>query len=103
MNEVEKNLSGERALDFIRLSFELKSSKLYKEAIEMLYKALSCPDIGDGKCEIMSQIADLYFKLKNIDRAIEQYEKALDINERHEASLLGLSDIYFSLADYDKA
>lgn len=103
MNEVEKNLSGERALDFIKLSFELKSSKLYKEAIEMLYKALSCPDIGDGRCEIMSQIAHLYFKLKNIDRAIEQYERALDIDEHHEASLLGLSDVYFSLADYDKA
>ncbi len=103
MNEVEKNLSGERALDFIKLSFELKSSKLYKEAIEMLYKALSCPDIGDGRCEIMSQIASLYFELKNIDRAIEQYEKALDINPQHEASLLGLSDVYFSLANYDKA
>ena len=34
MNEVEKNLSGERALDFIKLSFELKSSKLYKELYE---------------------------------------------------------------------
>lgn len=103
MNEVEKNLSGERALDFIKLSFELKGSKLYKEAIEMLYKALSCPDIGDGRCEIMSQIAQLYFELKNIDRAIEQYERALDIDEGHEASLIGLSNVYFSLADYDKA
>ena len=51
----------------------------------------------------MSQIAHLYFKLKNIDRAIEQYERALDIDEQHEASLLGLSDIYFSLKNYDKA
>ena len=103
MRDEEKNLTGDCALDFIRVSFELKSSKLYKEAIEMLYKALSCSDVGDGKCEIISQIAFLYFSLKNYERAIEQFEKALDINPENPSALYGLADVYFELKDYNKA
>jgi len=37
----------ESSIYYIKKSFELKNLKLYKEAIEMLYKALSCDDLGD--------------------------------------------------------
>ena len=78
----------ESAIYYIKKSFELKNLKLYKEAIEMLYKALSCEDLPFGKHnEIIAQIGDLYMLLKNYERAIEQYEKVLDT-----AIQLGLTD-----------
>ena len=75
------------AIYYIRKSFELKNLKLYKEAVEMLYKALSCDDIGDKNVEIIAQIGDLYMLLKKYDRAIEQYEKVLDNDDLHMHSL----------------
>ncbi len=93
----------ESSIYYIRKSFELKNLKLYKEAVEMLYKALSCDDIGDKNIEIIAQIGDLYFLLKNYDRAIEQYEKVLDKENSHIHSLYQLCEIYFILQNYTKA
>lgn len=103
MENVEKNLLGETSYDYIKRSFELKNSKLYKEAIEMLYKALGCTDVGDGSLEIISQIGDLYFILKNHDRAIEQYQKALEMDKTHAHSLFQLCEIYFSQKKFEDA
>lgn len=94
----------ESSIYFIKKSFELKNLKLYKEAIEMLYKALSCDDLaGDKNIEIIAQIGDLYYLLKNYERAIEQYEKVLDKNNSHIHSLHKLCEIYFILQNYTKA
>ena len=93
----------ESSHDYIRQSFELKNLKLYKEAIEMLYKALGCDDIKDGAVEVISQIGDLYSTLKNYERAIEQYEKALDFNPTHAHSLFGLCEIYFIQKKFEPA
>ncbi len=93
----------ESSIYYIRKSFELKNLKLYKEAVEMLYKALSCDDIGDKNIEIIAQIGDLYFLLKNYDRAIEQYEKVLDKENSHIHSLYQLCEIHFILQNYTKA
>lgn len=103
MKDEEKNLLGESSRDYIKQSFELKNLKLYKEAIEMLYKALGCSDVGDGALEIVSQIGDLYYILKNYDRAIDQYEKALEINKTHAHSLFQLCEIYFIQKKFDLA
>ncbi len=93
----------ENAIYYIRKSFELKNLKLYKEAIEMLYKALSCDDIGTRNIEIIAQIGDLYMLLKNYERAIEQYEKVLDKDNSHIHSMHQLCEIYFILQNYSKA
>lgn len=93
----------ESAIYYIRKSFELKNLKLYKEAIEMLYKALSCDDIGTRNIEIIAQIGDLYMLLKNYERAIEQYEKVLDKDNSHIHSMHQLCEIYFILQNYSKA
>jgi len=77
---------SKKSLEYIKKSFELKNSKLYKEAIEMLYKALEC-DEGRTNAETISQIGDLYLLLKNPDRALEEYDKALDIDKNHIHSL----------------
>ncbi|GBF23008.1 TPR repeat-containing protein [Candidatus Gastranaerophilus sp. (ex Termes propinquus)] len=100
---VERAFNGGSAAEFIKKSFELKNLKLYKEAIEMLYKALGCDDIEDDNVEIVSQIGDLYFLLKNYDRAIEQYERALEVYQFHSHSLFQMCDIYFIQGSYEKA
>ena len=92
----------ENSLDYIKKSFELKNSKLYKEAIEMLYKALEFEE-GRANAEIISQIGDLYTLLKNYDRALEEYEKALDIDKNHLHSLEQISELNFTLGNYAKA
>jgi len=93
----------ESSIYYIKKSFELKNLKLYKEAIEMLYKALSCDDLGDKNIEIIAQIGDLYCLLKNYERAIEQYEKVLDKDNSHIYSMHKLCEIYFILQNYTKA
>lgn len=94
----------ESAIYYIKKSFELKNLKLYKEAVEMLYKALSCEDLPAGKNdEIIAQIGDLYMLLKNYERAIEQYEKVLDNDPSHIHSMHRLCEIYFILQNYSKA
>ena len=92
----------ENSIDYIKKSFELKNSKLYKEAIEMLYKALELEE-GRANTEIISQIGDLYVLLKNYERAIEEYEKVLDIDKKHIHSLDEMSKIYFLMGNYPKA
>lgn len=92
----------DNSLNYIKKSFELKNSKLYKEAVEMLYKALECEG-GKANVEIISQIADLYTLLKNYDRALDEYEKVLDLNPSHTHSLNEITKIYFSLGQYEKA
>ena len=96
------NPQEENSVDYIKKSFELKNSKLYKEAIEMLYKALELEE-GRANTEIISQIGDLYVLLKNYERAIEEYEKVLDIDKKHIHSLEEMSKIYFLTGNYSKA
>ena len=83
----DKNEVVESSCDYIKKSFELRNLKLYKEAIEMLYKALNCEDISPKDTEIISQIGDLYFLLKNYDRALEQYEMVLEEDHLHRHTL----------------
>jgi len=95
--------NSESSIFYIKKSFELKNLKLYKEAIEMLYKALACDDTGNRDNEIIAQIGDLYMLLKNYERAIEQYEKVLDNEPSHIHSMHKLCEIYFILQNYSRA
>ena len=90
-------------IKYIKQSFELKNQKLYKEAIEVLYKVLSDDVDEKTTVEVISSIADLHFLLKNYDRAIEQYEKVLEIDPTHEHSQNKLYEIHFLLKEYNKA
>ena len=91
------------SLKYIKQSFELKNQKLYKEAIEVLYKVL-VDDVEESTLiEVISQIGDLHLLLNNYDRAIEQYESVLEMDKNHEHSKNKLFEIYFKLKEYDKA
>ena len=73
-----------QSIDYIKQAFELKSSGLYKQAIEMLYKAL---ETETDNIEILSQIGELYFLLNNYSRANQYFEKVLQKDENHENTL----------------
>lgn len=88
---------------YIKKSFDLKNQKLYKEAIELLYKVLSDDIDRATTLEVLSQIGDLHFILKNYERAIEEYEHVLELDSTHEHSKDSLYDIYFAINKYDKA
>jgi tetratricopeptide (TPR) repeat protein len=103
MTNIHKNNPLESSCEYIKKSFELKNLKLYKEAIEMLYKALSCEDNDVPNVEIISQIGDLYMLLKNYERAIEEYEKVLEIEPLHHHTLFQLCEIYFLQKRYSEA
>lgn len=77
-------MENTQSIEYIKQAFELKESKNYKPAIEMLYKAL---EIENDNVEILSQIAELYFLLNNYSRALQYLEKALQINPSHTNSL----------------
>jgi len=89
--------------ELIKKSFEYKHQQKYKEAIELLYKALEYSDNDDDNVEILSQIGDLHVNLSNPQRALEEFQKALQINPNHNYSKQRCYDIYISLGKITKA
>lgn len=73
-------MTNNEILGYITQSFDLKRQGYYKQAIEMLYKALS---IESNNVEILSQLADLYFLLGNEERAKQYIDKTLEVNPQH--------------------
>ncbi len=90
-------------IELIRKSFELKHLKKYKEAIEMLYKALEYDDLAEDNVELLSQIGDLHILLNNYDRAYDEFQKALSINKNHTYSQKRCFDIYYETDHLNKA
>lgn len=87
-------------LTYITQSFDLKRQGYYKQAIEMLYKALS---IEGNNVEILSQLADLYFLLGNDERVYQYAEKTLDINPQHLECLKLLAKLEIKNGNFEKA
>ena len=81
-------------IDLIRKSFELKCQEKYKEAIEYLYKALEYNDNKDDNVEILAQIGELHMNLSNLQRALEEFQKALQIDPNHNLSKQKCYEIY---------
>ena len=84
-------MSDNSVLEYIKQSFELKSKGLYKQAIEMLYKAL---EIENDKKELLFQLGELYFLLNNYPRALQYIEKILSVSPEHIESLKLVQKIY---------
>ena len=98
MEEISKE-----KIELIKQSFEFKHQKKYKEAIEMLYKALEYDSGINDNVELLSQIGDLHILLNNYDRAIDEFQKALSINQSHVYSLQKCYEIYFKTNQLNKA
>ena len=69
-------------IELIKKSFQFKNLKQYKEAIEMLYKALEYDEVPEDNVELLSQIGDLHILLNNRERALDEFQKALSIKDR---------------------
>ena len=88
------------SLEYIKQAFELKTEKCYKQAIEMLYKAL---ELENDNIEILFQLGELYFLLKNFQRASHYLEKVLSQNENHVEALVLTEKIAEYSQDLPKA
>ena len=90
-------------IELIKKSFEFKSLKKYKEAIEALYKALEYDDVTQDNIELMSQIGELYILLENYPRALDEFNKILSLDKNHKTSHQRCFDLYYMMGQYNKA
>lgn len=90
----------QETLEYIKQAFNLKSQKCYKQAIEMLYKAL---EKENDNIEILFQLGELYFLLKNFPRAIHYLEKVLQKDENHIEALKIMQKIYVFADEKEQA
>lgn len=87
-------------LEYIKQAFDLKSQKCYKQAIEMLYKAL---ELESDNTEILFQLGELYFLRNNFQRSMQYLEKVLQNVPEHIESLKLLQKIYIYSNEKEKA
>lgn len=80
------------SIELIKRAFDLKSEGCYKQAVEVLYKAL---EIENDNPEILFQLGELYFLMKNYSRAEQYLEKVISKNVNHIDALKILENIYF--------
>ena len=81
-------------------AFELKRKGYYKQAIELFYKMLAKEN---DNIEILSELGNLYFLLKNYNRALHYTNKALEINDTHINSLITARNVYIAQKDFENA
>lgn len=90
----------QETLEYIKKAFDLKSQKCYKQAIEMLYKAL---EQESDNIEILFQLGELYFLLNNFQRAGHYLDKVLQKNPNHVEALKLVEKIYVYSNEKEKA
>lgn len=90
----------QETLEYIKQAFDLKKQQCYKQAIEMLYKAL---ELESDNVEILFQLGELYFLLNNFSRSIHYLEKVISINPGHIETLEILEKIYLYSKDFSSA
>lgn len=87
-------------VNYIKKAFEYKEHECYKQAIEMLYKAL---EFESDNIEILFQVGELYVLLHNYSRAEQYLEKVLIINPLHIPSLKLLQKVYVRQNELEEA
>ncbi len=92
-----------KKINLIKKSFEYKHQQKYKEAIELLYKALEYTDNDYDSVELLAQIGELHIALNNPQRALDEFQKALQIDPNHNLSKQKCYEIYISLNKINKA
>lgn len=95
-----KRMNEQSVTEHIKKAFESKASGNYKQAIEYFYRALT---IDSESSEIMSEIANLYFKINNPERAIEYYEQALESDPFNLTIKFNLALVYKHVGNVQKA
>lgn len=94
-------LSEEREiLEYIKEAFRLRSENLYKQAVEMLYKALT---LDNDNIEIFYQLGELYVLMHNPVKALGYLEKVLSKQPQHIECLKLVSRIHMENNEYNDA
>ena len=90
----------QETLEYIKQAFDLKSQGCYKQAIEMLYKAL---ELESDNIEILFQLGELYFLLNNFQRSTQYLDKVLKSKPEHIEALKLMQKIYNCSAEKENA
>ena len=77
--------------NILKEGFILKSKGFYKQAIETFYKAL---EIDNTSSELLLEIAECYYLIKDFERAINYLEQILDKYPTHINSIKLLRNIF---------
>ncbi len=77
--------------NLLQEGFTLKNRGHYKRAIEVFYKAL---EEDNSSTELLLEIADLYYKMQNEEKALGYIEQILDKNPEHIEALKLLEKIF---------
>ena len=81
-------------------AFELKRQGCYKQSIELYYKLLS---ETEDNIEILTELADLYFLMKNNSKAEHYINKVLELNPQHIEALNLLKKVFVANGDINLA
>ena len=88
----------EKEVDELKLNLdkalEHREKAEYKLAIEALYKAL---DVESDNIVVLTQLAEIYALMNDIERSIRYYKDILEIDENNETALSALYNKYFSI------
>lgn len=94
----------EKEVDELKLNFdkalEHREQGEYKLAVEALYKAL---DVEADNLEVLTQLAEIYALMNDMERTIRYYKDILEIDENNENALSALFNKYFSLGKFKDA
>ena len=77
--------------DLLQEAFALKASGRYKHAIEIFYKAL---ELDNSSSELLLEIADLYDRIGNKEKALSYIEQILDKDPTHIDALKFLKRVF---------
>ena len=84
----------------IQEGFVLKTKGYYKNAIEAFYRALS---IDNSSLELLLEIAECYYILKDEERALSYIEQILEKKPTHIESLKLLKQIFYDKKAWNEA
>ena len=84
----------------VQEGFILKSKGYYKHAIEAFYKAL---EHDNKSSELMLEIAESYYLMKDEERALNYIEQILEQNSKHTESLKLLKRIFLNKKAWKEA
>lgn len=79
--------------NLLQQGFALKNKGYYKQAIEVFYKAL---ELDNSSEELLMEIAELYYKLGNEEKALNYLEQILDSTPNHIGALKLLKQIFLN-------
>tara|TARA_Y100000996_G_scaffold342257_1_gene279724 strand:- start:401 stop:868 length:468 start_codon:yes stop_codon:yes gene_type:complete len=97
--------SSEQLTKLYNKAYELVYDKKYEKSIKLLKKIAKRKDLGDKKADVYNLLGFSYRKnsLPNLDKALESYKIALEVNPNHIGAHEYLGELYVTLGNINKA